>query len=330
MTPEELRERVRAEGCSGSGGPVVAMVSGGRDSVCLLDVAVAVRGAQTCGRCTSTTGCAAGLIRGRAPQRGAVREAGGGAGARAGRLRRTRAGRRGNLQAWARKLRYDVARRLARRAGRARRDRAHGQRPGRDDPVSPGGLAGTARAAGDGAARAAAREAAAGGDARADGRVLPGAGLGVARRREQRGRAVRACARAQAAACRPCAPCTPRPRRACCGPPSCCARRPSCWTGSCATSWPGARRSPWRAWPSCTPRWRGWWSCAWPRRPRASYVPQAGERVQEILALAADRARGGRRRKRWRRPAELHVGGNVSAVVADGELSMVKLPPRGD
>jgi len=47
------------------------------------------------------------------------------------------------------------------------------------------------------------------------------------------------------------------------------------------------------------------------------YVPQAGQRVGEILALAA---RGGR--------AEVHVGGNVSAVIADGELRLVRLPAR--
>jgi tRNA(Ile)-lysidine synthase len=48
-----------------------------------------------------------------------------------------------------------------------------------------------------------------------------------------------------------------------------------------------------------------------------TYVPQAGERVQEILALAL---RGGR--------AELHVGGLAGAVIDDGVLRMVKLPPR--
>jgi tRNA(Ile)-lysidine synthase len=48
------------------------------------------------------------------------------------------------------------------------------------------------------------------------------------------------------------------------------------------------------------------------------YVPQAGDRVGEILELAA---RGGR--------AELHVGGNAGAVVEDGQLKMVRLPPRG-
>ena len=48
-----------------------------------------------------------------------------------------------------------------------------------------------------------------------------------------------------------------------------------------------------------------------------SYVPQAGDRVQEILALGN---RGGR--------AELHVGGQAGAVISDGVLRMRKLPPR--
>ena len=49
----------------------------------------------------------------------------------------------------------------------------------------------------------------------------------------------------------------------------------------------------------------------------ATFVPQAGDRVAEILALGD---RGGR--------AELHVGGLVSAVVEQGELRMVAIPPR--
>lgn len=48
-----------------------------------------------------------------------------------------------------------------------------------------------------------------------------------------------------------------------------------------------------------------------------TYVPQAGGRVQEILALGR---RGGR--------AELHVGGQAGAVIDRGVLEMVKLPPR--
>jgi tRNA(Ile)-lysidine synthase len=47
------------------------------------------------------------------------------------------------------------------------------------------------------------------------------------------------------------------------------------------------------------------------------FVPQAGTRVDEIVAL-------GRRGER----AELHVGGGVAAVIYGGVLEMVKLPPR--
>jgi tRNA(Ile)-lysidine synthase len=48
-----------------------------------------------------------------------------------------------------------------------------------------------------------------------------------------------------------------------------------------------------------------------------TYVPQAGSRVAEILALGE---RGGR--------AELHIGGLVSAVVQGGVLEVVRLDPR--
>ncbi len=48
-----------------------------------------------------------------------------------------------------------------------------------------------------------------------------------------------------------------------------------------------------------------------------SYVPQAGERVEEILALAGRRGR-----------AELHIGGSAGALISGGVLEMVKLPPR--
>jgi hypothetical protein len=50
-----------------------------------------------------------------------------------------------------------------------------------------------------------------------------------------------------------------------------------------------------------------------------TYVPQAGERVQELIEL-------GRRRGR----SELHVGGRAGAVIKDGVLEMVKLPPRAN
>ena len=52
-------------------------------------------------------------------------------------------------------------------------------------------------------------------------------------------------------------------------------------------------------------------------RAAGMFVPQAGERVAEILALGE---RGGR--------AELHVGGLSGAVIENGVLRMVKIPPR--
>jgi tRNA(Ile)-lysidine synthase len=115
MRPEDVRERVRADGLLGSDRPVVAMVSGGRDSVCLLDIAVALRGAGSvralhvdyglraeashadaahCRRLCERLGVALELVN--------VDE------------RQRAQGRTGNLQAWARELRYGAAQRLAR------------------------------------------------------------------------------------------------------------------------------------------------------------------------------------------------------------------------
>lgn len=112
MSPEELREQVRAQGLLGRDTPLVTMISGGRDSVCLLDVAVAVRGSEDvralhvnyglrghssyederhCAELCARLGVWMELVRVGSGERPAA----------------------GNLQAWARKLRYDVARRLA-------------------------------------------------------------------------------------------------------------------------------------------------------------------------------------------------------------------------
>ena len=56
---EVPRTAVRAGGLLAASARVLAMLSGGRDSVCLLDVAVALLGGRRgCRRCTSTTGCA--------------------------------------------------------------------------------------------------------------------------------------------------------------------------------------------------------------------------------------------------------------------------------
>jgi tRNA(Ile)-lysidine synthase len=53
-----------------------------------------------------------------------------------------------------------------------------------------------------------------------------------------------------------------------------------------------------------------------------TYVPQAGDRVEEILELGRRRGLGSGA------SLDLHVGGNVSARIENGRLSMVKLPPR--
>lgn len=111
LTPLQLHERVRAGGLLGGQGPLVAMLSGGRDSVCLLDVAVAVRGSELvralhvnyglrgrdsyederhCAALCARLGVSLELVRVGSEERP-----------------------QGNLQAWARRLRYDLARRLA-------------------------------------------------------------------------------------------------------------------------------------------------------------------------------------------------------------------------
>ena len=46
---EHVREQARASGLFTRDRPVIAMLSGGRDSVCLLDVAIALRGAAQVG-----------------------------------------------------------------------------------------------------------------------------------------------------------------------------------------------------------------------------------------------------------------------------------------
>jgi tRNA(Ile)-lysidine synthase len=139
MTPEEALERVRAGGLLPVDGPVVAMLSGGRDSVCLLDIAVSICGAESvhalhvdyglrpeaaederhCQELCELLGAALEVVRARRP-----------AGA-------------GNLQAWARELRYGEAVRLARElGGRAGSDAApegDGDRKAKGEDEGEGG-----------------------------------------------------------------------------------------------------------------------------------------------------------------------------------------------
>jgi tRNA(Ile)-lysidine synthase len=112
MTVAEVREHVRSGGLLPDDRAVIAMLSGGRDSVCLLDVAVALRGPQPV--------CALHVNYGLRPDADAderhcrdlceklgveIEVVGA----------RREPGATGNLHAWARDLRYSAALRLARR-----------------------------------------------------------------------------------------------------------------------------------------------------------------------------------------------------------------------
>jgi tRNA(Ile)-lysidine synthase len=105
---DELREQVRAGGLLGEPRPVLVLLSGGRDSTCLLDVAVALRGAGSVGALHVNYG----LREGAGPEQERCRELCGLLGVR---LELVAAGEppAGNLQAWARELRYERARERA-------------------------------------------------------------------------------------------------------------------------------------------------------------------------------------------------------------------------
>lgn len=111
-TVAEVRERVRAGRLLPEGSTVVAMVSGGRDSVCLLDVAVALRGAERVRVLHVNYGL-------RAESEGDelhCRELCELLGVEIEVIRASREeGETGNLHAWARELRYAAAIELAER-----------------------------------------------------------------------------------------------------------------------------------------------------------------------------------------------------------------------
>jgi tRNA(Ile)-lysidine synthase len=130
---ERVCEVVRAAGLLAGSGPLVAMLSGGRDSVCLLDVAVALRGPgavhalhvnyglragadgdeRHCASLCAALGVELSVVHAQAG--GAGEGATGGepwTGSGTGAGGEAAAGE-GNLQAWARALRYGAAERLA-------------------------------------------------------------------------------------------------------------------------------------------------------------------------------------------------------------------------
>ncbi len=109
MTGEELLERAEAGGLLGGPGPALVMLSGGRDSVCMLDLAVRARGAEAVSALHVNYG---------------LRDEAGederhcaelcerlGVSLEVERMQRPEGA--GNLQAWARETRYAAAARLA-------------------------------------------------------------------------------------------------------------------------------------------------------------------------------------------------------------------------
>jgi tRNA(Ile)-lysidine synthase len=116
MSVERVRGAVRAGGLLAGERPIVAMLSGGRDSVCLLDIAVALRGAEAVSALHVNYGLRTAAdeeeshCRALCEQLGVALEvvhasrAASAAGSGAG---------EGNLQAWARDVRYDAAHELA-------------------------------------------------------------------------------------------------------------------------------------------------------------------------------------------------------------------------
>jgi tRNA(Ile)-lysidine synthase len=125
---QQLLGAVRASGLLGSEHPVVVMLSGGRDSVCLLDAVVMLRGIehvhalhvnyglrpeaaaeeQHCRSLCARLGAPLEVVHATGTPGGDGSTGSGGAGGRGG-----ESGGGGNVQAWARELRYEAAERLA-------------------------------------------------------------------------------------------------------------------------------------------------------------------------------------------------------------------------
>ena len=105
---ELILERVRAEGLLAAGRPVVVMLSGGRDSTCLLDAAVQVSG----GSAVSALHVNYGLRASAGADEHHCRELCDRLGVELT-VERAGAPAPGNVQAWARRLRYDAAALLA-------------------------------------------------------------------------------------------------------------------------------------------------------------------------------------------------------------------------
>jgi tRNA(Ile)-lysidine synthase len=319
MTPRELRERVAAGGLLGQGGPVVAMLSGGRDSVCLLDVAVAVRGADDVRALHINYG-----LRGRASYEderhcaelcarlGVVLEL-----VRVGSAERGQ----GNLQAWARELRYGVARRLAAEL---------------DAPVATGHTASDQvetilyrLAASPG------RRALLGMAAREGWMVRPLLGVrrsetaaycqarGLEWREDESNEDERfARARVRARLAPALRAVHPAAEENVLRTAELLREETDLLEGLVEGELAGRESIAVERLAELHPALARLVVVRLAETAAGAYVPQAGRHVQEIIALAVDRGSAGGG------PMQVHVGGNVSATIERGELRMVKLPPR--
>ncbi|HTZ63585.1 MAG TPA: tRNA lysidine(34) synthetase TilS [Solirubrobacteraceae bacterium] len=344
VDPAELQQRVRAEGLLEGDAPVVAMVSGGRDSVCLLDVAAALCGAGRVHALHVNYG-----LRGAdsvADQRHTAELCAAlgvglelvNVGARA----RARALASGNLQAWARDLRYEAADGLADRldgADERRVNRPEGQR-GLDR--RPPALIATGHTASDQLETILYRLAASPGRrallgmAPKDGRIVRPL-LWVTREqtaaycrarglpwREDRSNDDERYARARVR--RRVVPALlsvhPAAQGSVLRTAAQLREESSLLSELVDRELGGADAIAVQRLADLHPALARLVVVRLAERAAGEPVPQAGERVPEILALAgrSSLGRGGR--------AELHVGGNVSATLAGGELTMVRLPPR--
>jgi tRNA(Ile)-lysidine synthase len=109
VDPDRLVQEVRAGGLLAAGRPVLVMLSGGRDSVCLLDVAVRVAGAGA----VSALHVDYGLRPDAAQDAEHCARLCEGLGVPLEVVRPARPEKAGNLQAWARDVRYGAAAQLA-------------------------------------------------------------------------------------------------------------------------------------------------------------------------------------------------------------------------
>jgi tRNA(Ile)-lysidine synthase len=116
MTVQEIRVQVHGSGLLGGEEPVVAMLSGGRDSVCLLDLAVALAGAERVHALHVNYGLRAEAGEEERHCRGLCERLGVSLEVLGADVAEKPVG---NLHAWARQLRYDAARKLAERNGAA-------------------------------------------------------------------------------------------------------------------------------------------------------------------------------------------------------------------